>query len=80
MIYCNNYCNNCDTACRPEDFSFQAYAIGIIWKKRDIEVTELANQLGVSRSTIYSPQWSDVARMLAGRKNSTPPSSRTNSE
>jgi hypothetical protein len=28
----------------------------------------LADQLGVSRSTIYSPQWADVARMLAGRK------------
>jgi len=64
----------------PEDFNIQAYAIGIIWKKHDIGVTELANQLGVSRSTIYSPQWSDVARLLAGRKNETPPSGRTNSE
>jgi len=64
----------------PDGFNIQAYAIGIIWKKPDIEVTELARLLGVSRSTIYSPQWADVARMLAARKNTMPRPSHTDPE
>ena len=52
----------------PDNFNLQAYAMGLIFEKPDIEVTELAHQLGVSRSTIYSPQWVKVADTLQKRK------------
>jgi hypothetical protein len=56
----------------PKDFDRKAYAIGLIWLNPSISIQELAKKVGVNRTTLYLPSWSDVARVLQARKNPSP--------
>lgn len=51
-----------------DDFDRRAYAIGLIWRNPDISTRELAQKVGVSKSTLFLPSWSDVAAVLRARK------------
>lgn len=53
----------------PSGFDCKAYAIGLIWRNPVISTRELARQVGVARSTLSLPSWSDVAAVLRARKN-----------
>ncbi len=52
-----------------KDFDRKAYAIGLIWRNPAISTPELAKKVGVNRTTLYLPSWSDVAKVLRARKN-----------
>lgn len=51
------------------DFDRKAYAIGLIWRNPAMSTRELARKVGVSKSTLFLPSWSDVAAVLRARKN-----------
>jgi hypothetical protein len=51
------------------DFDRKAYAIGLIWRNPAMSTRELAHKVGVARSTLFLPSWSDVAAVLRARKN-----------
>ncbi|OQA02991.1 MAG: hypothetical protein BWY69_00722 [Planctomycetes bacterium ADurb.Bin401] len=53
----------------PTDFDRKAYAIGLIWRNPSISTRELARKVGVNHSTLFLPNWSDVAAVLRARKN-----------
>jgi len=53
----------------PKDFDRKAYAIGLIWRNPAISTRELARKVGVNHSTLFLPNWSDVAAVLRARKN-----------
>lgn len=51
------------------DFDQKAYAIGLIWRNPNISTRDLAKKVGVSKSTLFLPSWSDVAAVLRARRN-----------
>lgn len=53
----------------PKDFDRKAYCIGLIWRNPAISTRELAKKIGVAKSTLFLPSWSDVAAVLHARKN-----------
>jgi hypothetical protein len=56
----------------PRDFDRKAYAVGLIWLNPSISTQKLAQKVGVNRTTLYLPSWSDVAKVLRARKNLSP--------
>ncbi len=53
----------------PSEFDRKAYAIGLLWRNPAISTRELAKKVGVARSTLFLPSWSDVAAVIRARKN-----------
>jgi len=53
----------------PKDFDRKAYAMGLIWWNPEISTRQLARKVGVNHSTLFLPNWSDVAAVLRARKN-----------
>ncbi|HBG28365.1 MAG: hypothetical protein A2Y10_08705 [Planctomycetes bacterium GWF2_41_51] len=53
----------------PKEFDRKAYAVGLIWLNPSISTQELAKKVGVNRTTLYLPSWSDVAKVLRARMN-----------
>ncbi|HRS72356.1 MAG TPA: hypothetical protein P5175_10970 [Anaerohalosphaeraceae bacterium] len=53
-------------------FDRKAYAVGLIWLNPSISTQALAKKVGINRTTLYLPSWSDVARVLQARKNLSP--------
>lgn len=56
----------------PKGFDRKAYAVGLIWLNPAISTQELAKKVGVNRTTLYLPSWSDVAKVLRARENLCP--------
>jgi len=53
----------------PEDFSWPAYALGLLFEQPEMTATELAARVGVTRSSLYTaPKWSKVAKFLRARQ------------
>ena len=53
----------------PSEFDRKAYAIGLLWRNPSISTRELAKKVGVARSTLSLPGWSDVAAVIRARRN-----------
>lgn len=60
----------------PVEFDSKAYAIGLIWRNPTISTRELAQKVGVAKSTLFLPSWADVAKFIKARKNVSPISSK----
>lgn len=56
-------------ATTPPGFDRKAYAIGLLWRNPTISTRELAQKVGVARSTLFLPSWSDVATVIRARGN-----------
>jgi len=53
----------------PDDFSWPAYAIGLLFEQPDMSARELAKRVGVTHGALYNSQrWSRVAKFLRARE------------
>jgi len=53
----------------PEDFSWPAYALGLLFEQPNMSARELAKRVGVTHGALYnSRRWSRVAKFLRARE------------